>query len=156
MRLMCEEMGICQIFLSVEHPQFNGQVEAANKVILQGLKKKLGAAKARWVEILPEVVWSYHTMVQSTTKETPFGLVYGGDVVLPIEIEMISRRVDDYLEKGSKKGRLFQLDTIDELRNKEKIWGATQNNNRDNTFEQGTREGFQGMRYCLKKGRRNK
>jgi len=47
MRFMYEELGIRQLFLLVENPQSNGQVEATNKVILQGLKKKLGVAKAR-------------------------------------------------------------------------------------------------------------
>ncbi|XP_016168410.1 uncharacterized protein LOC107627305 [Arachis ipaensis] len=32
-------------FSSVEHPQINGQVESANRIILQGLKRKLGEAK---------------------------------------------------------------------------------------------------------------
>jgi len=84
--LMCEKLGIRQVFSSVEHPQSNGQAEAANKIVLNGLKKKLGATKAGWVDKLAEVVWVYHTMVQTTTKETPFGLVYGGDDVLPIEV----------------------------------------------------------------------
>jgi len=53
MKLMCEELGIRHIFSSVEHPQTNGQAKAANKVILQGLEKKLGAAKAKWVDVLP-------------------------------------------------------------------------------------------------------
>ncbi|XP_057756482.1 uncharacterized protein LOC130975760 [Arachis stenosperma] len=39
-------LGIKQKFSSVEHPQTNGQVESANKVILQGLKKRLGDKKA--------------------------------------------------------------------------------------------------------------
>ncbi|XP_072071636.1 uncharacterized protein [Arachis hypogaea] len=34
-------LGIRQKFSSVEHPQVNGQVEASNKVILQGLKEGL-------------------------------------------------------------------------------------------------------------------
>ena len=53
MKDMCEELGICQIFSSVEHPQSNWQVEATNKIILNALKKKLGTAKAKWIEILP-------------------------------------------------------------------------------------------------------
>jgi len=118
---MCEELGIHQIFSFVEHPQTNGQTEAANKVVLQGLKKKLGTTKAKWVEILPEEVWSYHTTLQSTTRETPFGLVYGGNAVLPIAIEMMSRRVEDFSEVASEEGRLYQLDTIDELREKARI-----------------------------------
>ena len=35
---------------SVEHPQTNGQAEAANKVILKELKKRLGEAKGTWAD----------------------------------------------------------------------------------------------------------
>ncbi|XP_016196211.1 uncharacterized protein LOC107637293 [Arachis ipaensis] len=38
-------LGIKQKFSFVEHPQTNGQVEAANKVILQGLKKRIDQKK---------------------------------------------------------------------------------------------------------------
>lgn len=38
---LCHNLGIKTKFLSVEHPQANGQVESANKVILYGIKKKL-------------------------------------------------------------------------------------------------------------------
>jgi len=106
---MCQELGIRQIFSSIEHPQTNGQAEATNKVILQGLKKKVGKAKVRWVEVLPEIIWSYHTIVQSTTKETPFSLVYGIDIVLPIEVEVPFKRVGDFEDPKSVKGRLFHL-----------------------------------------------
>jgi len=43
----------------VEHPQTNGQVEAANKVILIELRKRLDGAKGKWPEELPEVLWAY-------------------------------------------------------------------------------------------------
>jgi len=54
-----EGLGICHVTSSVEHPQTNGQVEAANKVILNELKKRLGIAKGRWTEELLEVLWAY-------------------------------------------------------------------------------------------------
>nr|KYP70898.1 Retrovirus-related Pol polyprotein from transposon opus [Cajanus cajan] len=37
----CKEVGIRMTFISVEHPQSNGQAESANKVILTGLKKRV-------------------------------------------------------------------------------------------------------------------
>nr|KYP74661.1 Gypsy retrotransposon integrase-like protein 1 [Cajanus cajan] len=40
-----ENLGIRHRFTSVEHPQSNGQAEAANKVVLTELKKRLGTAK---------------------------------------------------------------------------------------------------------------
>jgi len=50
---------IQHITSSVEHPQTNGQAEAANKVILRELKKRLGDAKGRWADELLEVLWAY-------------------------------------------------------------------------------------------------
>ncbi|XP_074374255.1 uncharacterized protein LOC141714647 [Apium graveolens] len=47
-----------QRFSSVAHPQGNGAVEAANKVIFQGVKKRLGEAKGRWAEELPWILWA--------------------------------------------------------------------------------------------------
>jgi len=38
---LCTEVGIKQVFASVEHPQTNGQVESANRVLLRGLKRRL-------------------------------------------------------------------------------------------------------------------
>ncbi|XP_072080958.1 uncharacterized protein [Arachis hypogaea] len=43
-------LGIKKNFSFVEHPQTNGQVEAANKVILLGLKKRLDNKKEKAVE----------------------------------------------------------------------------------------------------------
>jgi len=47
---LCMEQGIKQVFVSVEHPQTNGQVESANRVPLRGLKRRLNKAKWIWAE----------------------------------------------------------------------------------------------------------
>ena len=46
-------------FTLVEHPWANGQVEATNKVILQGLKKRLDDKKRACADELRSVLWSY-------------------------------------------------------------------------------------------------
>nr|KYP51938.1 Pol polyprotein [Cajanus cajan]KYP51944.1 Pol polyprotein [Cajanus cajan] len=61
------ELVIKHLPTSVEHPQTNGQAEAANKVILRELKKRLGSAKGQWVNELPSILWAYHCTPQSTT-----------------------------------------------------------------------------------------
>jgi len=68
---LCTKLGVKQVFASVEHPQTNGQVESANRVLLRGLKRRLDKAKRTWAEEVPRIVWAYHTTLQSTTKETP-------------------------------------------------------------------------------------
>jgi hypothetical protein len=42
---------------------------------------------------LPSVLWAIRTNVNRATRDTPFNLVYGGDVVLPPEIYLQSVRV---------------------------------------------------------------
>jgi len=89
---LCAEVSIKQVFTSVEHPQTNGQVESANKILLRGLKRRLEKAKETWAEEVPRIVWAYRITPQSSTKETPFSLVYGSDVMIPIEIQESSPR----------------------------------------------------------------
>jgi len=77
-------IGIKQSFTSVEHPQANGLAEAANKVILRGIRRRLDTAKTRWAEELNTVLWAYRTTPHSTTSESPFRLMYGMEAVFPI------------------------------------------------------------------------
>ena len=52
----CCELGIRNIYSTPAYLQGNGQAEAVNKVIINGLKKRLDEAKGRWVEELPHVL----------------------------------------------------------------------------------------------------
>ena len=46
-----------------------------------------------WSEKLPFALWAYRTSFHTSTKATPYFLVYCMETVLPIEIEMGSLRV---------------------------------------------------------------
>ena len=70
LKKLCEDVGIQQVFASVEHPQTNGQVESSNRVFLRGLKRRLEKAKGSWAEEVSHIVWAYHTTEQSGTHET--------------------------------------------------------------------------------------
>jgi hypothetical protein len=56
----CESLGIKLKFASIAHPKTNGQVEKANGLICNGIKKRLLAplekAKYAWVDELPSVL----------------------------------------------------------------------------------------------------
>ena len=112
---LCTEEGIKQVFASVEHPQTNGQVESANKVLLRGLKRRLEKAKGAWAEEVPRIVWAYHTTPQSSTMETPFSLVYGSDTMES------SPRFLGFVAEESNEERRVNLDQIDEAREGAKI-----------------------------------
>ncbi|XP_017438127.1 uncharacterized protein LOC108344174 [Vigna angularis] len=85
-------LGIKHVTSSVEHPQTNGQAEAANKALLTELKKRHGEAKSLWVEELPEVLWAYRCTPHGSTGDTPFNLTYDTDAMLPVEVGELSLR----------------------------------------------------------------
>ncbi|XP_072081174.1 uncharacterized protein [Arachis hypogaea] len=103
-------------FSSVEHPQTNGQVEAANRVILQAIKKKLNDAKGKWDDFIPEILWSYNITTQSATGETLFKLVYGAEALIPVEIGIPTLRVELYDHNRNINARATNLDLVDEER----------------------------------------
>lgn len=94
-----KNLGIKHHFTSTEHPQTNGQVEAASRVILRGLKKRLDEAKGAWVEELAYVLWAYWTAPRSTTGERPYRLMYGTEVVILVEVGELTWRTLHPLNK---------------------------------------------------------
>ncbi|XP_058078595.1 uncharacterized protein LOC131226905 [Magnolia sinica] len=100
------------------HPQMNGGVEAANKTIIRVLEKMVKTYHD-WSEILPFTLWAYRTSVRSDTGVTPYGLVYGMEAVLPIEIEFPSLQIplESEIEEGEwQQARYDQLHLVDEKR----------------------------------------
>ncbi|XP_021747616.1 uncharacterized protein K02A2.6-like [Chenopodium quinoa] len=96
-----EDQGIAHCFSSVGRPQANGQVEAYNKLISNGIKRELKRAGGLWADELVNVLWSIRTMAKSSTGETPFFLFYGAEVVLPIEMYESTLRVMLYDEAAN-------------------------------------------------------
>jgi transposase InsO family protein len=59
-------------FALVYHPESNGAVERANRVVFSAISKTLfNLHKGKWVEELPKVVWSHNTTSSRTTGFTP-------------------------------------------------------------------------------------
>ncbi|RDX77561.1 hypothetical protein CR513_42305, partial [Mucuna pruriens] len=72
-----------------------------------------------WHEILPYGLHGYQTSVRTSTGATPYSLVYGTKVVLPIEVEIPSLRVlaeVDLEDTEWIQRRLDQLNLIEEKR----------------------------------------
>ena len=66
-------------------------------------------------------MWAYHTTPQSTTKETPFSLVYGSDAMIPVEVQENSPRFQNFVVEESNEERKVNLDLLDEVREKARI-----------------------------------
>jgi transposase InsO family protein len=116
----CESVGIKLKFASVAHPKINKQVEKANGLIYNGIKKRLLAplekSKHAWVDELPSVLWSLRTTPNAATQETPLFLVHGAKAVLPVEITHEASRIATYDERTSNKALQDDVNTLDESR----------------------------------------
>ena len=110
------DQGIAHYFASVGRPQANGQVEAFNKIISDGLKKKIERAGGLWTDELPHVLWAIRTTEKGATGETPFLLTYGAEAVLPIEHYEPTLRVMLYDEEANWEAMRLALDSLPEKR----------------------------------------
>jgi hypothetical protein len=109
----CDERNIVVKYVSVAHPIANGQVERANDMILDALKKRLyrenKKAPNRWLKELPAVVWGLHTQPSRNTGASPYFMVYGAEVVLPADIAFRSPRVENFDEDRSDESRELEV-----------------------------------------------
>jgi len=113
---LCDEFKIQHYNSSPFRPKMNGAVESANKNIKKIIQKMVVTNKD-WHEMLPFALHGYRASVQTSTRATPFSLVYGMEAVLPFEAEIPSLRVlmETQLEEAEwVQARYDQLNLIDE------------------------------------------
>ena len=106
--------------MTPHYPQSNQEVESSNKIIISSLKKRLEAAKERWVKEFPGMLWVDHTTPKASTGESPFSLVYGIEVVTPMEVISQMLRARD--ESQNFEAMTLSLDLLEEKREQALIW----------------------------------
>jgi hypothetical protein len=101
------------------HPQANGQVESTNKVLETILTNTIHLHHKYWVDRLPEALWAYRTTWRNTTGHTPYELVFGKQILLPIEFQIHTFRLVAELGldlSEAQKQRVMQLNELGEMR----------------------------------------
>ena len=101
---------------TMAYSQGNGQVEAVNKVIVSGLKKRLDNAKGKWVEELSHVLWTYWTTPRRSTRETPFSMTYGAEAIIPLDTGFPILRTSSFTLSNNDRLLKESLDLIEERR----------------------------------------
>lgn len=111
-----EKYQITQNFSTAYNPRPNGLAEAFNKTLCIILMKVVSKNKRDWHERLPEALWAYGTTHRTATQSTPYSLVFGGEAVLPLEVQIPSLRVamqcSMTMEQNAKL-RLAELEGLD-------------------------------------------
>ena len=83
-----DEYKVKNINYTSYHPQENGQVESTNKVIKAVLTKTIHLHRKDWVDSLPKALSTYWTTWRNTKRHTLYELVYGKQVLFPIEFQI--------------------------------------------------------------------
>ncbi|XP_075649774.1 uncharacterized protein LOC142620260 [Castanea sativa] len=113
-RRYCCDLGITNRYSIPTYLQGKGQAEAINKVIVNGLKKRLHDAKGRWVEELSHVLWTYQTTPRRFTGETSFSMTYGAEAVIPLEIGFSTLRTSSFIPSNNDGLLEKSLDLVEE------------------------------------------
>ena len=70
------------------HPQTNGLDERFNQTLINMLSMYTDADQHDWDDHLPFVLFAYRSAVQSSTKHSPFYLMYGRNPIFPVDIAL--------------------------------------------------------------------
>jgi hypothetical protein len=116
----CENSGIDIRYVSVAHPRPNGQVERANGMVLDALKKRLHDAAnskgGKWIKELPNALWGLCTQPSKPTGQSSYFLVYGSEAILPADVMWDSPAVEQYDEGICEDSRRVDIDGLEEAR----------------------------------------
>ena len=113
-RRYCFKLGVRNRYSTLAYPQVNRHTKAINKVIVNGLKKRLDKAKGRWVEELPHVLWTYQTIARRSIGETPFLMTYGSKAMIPLKTGFPTLRTRLFTPDNNGKLLERSLDLVDE------------------------------------------
>ncbi|KAA0048376.1 uncharacterized protein E6C27_scaffold264G00950 [Cucumis melo var. makuwa] len=119
MEKLCEKFNFKQYKSSMYNAAANGLAEAFNKTLCSLLKKVVSKTKRDWQEKIGEALWAYRTTHRTPTGVTPYSLVYGVEVVLPLEREIPSLRMaiqEGLTTEDNARLRLQELEALDEKR----------------------------------------
>nr|GEU99355.1 reverse transcriptase domain-containing protein [Tanacetum cinerariifolium]GEX76727.1 reverse transcriptase domain-containing protein [Tanacetum cinerariifolium] len=96
----------------------------ANRSLGKGIKVRLDERSKNSVEEISHVLWAHCTMIKSSNGETPFSLMYGAEMVIPVEIGMPTLRTAqvDMIKNDEALG--VNLDLLEEKREQAAIQEA--------------------------------
>lgn len=81
---LLDKCGIDHRLTSPYHPQANGLTERANQTLTRSLIKMTKDEPDNWDKQIPTVLMGYRATKQASTKYSPFFMLHGHEMVMPI------------------------------------------------------------------------
>ena len=83
---VCNLLGVRKTRTTPYHPQGNGMVERFNRNLLGMLSTTVGNHPSSWEQNIRKVCLAYNSSVHSSTGYSPFFLMFGRQVKLPVDL----------------------------------------------------------------------
>ncbi|MCO5594979.1 hypothetical protein L7F22_049016 [Adiantum nelumboides] len=152
---LLENLSIKHVHSTPYYPQCNGLVEKTNGVLCKIITKNVRDRPQDSDKHLIAALWAYRTSFKVSTQFTPYHLVYGQEVLLPIEVELGSLRVlarETTSSKEKLEQRILDLQRLELDREAATDYYITQANKKREEFnnkvkEKKLEEGKLVMRY---------
>ena len=83
---LCSILSIQKTRTTPYHSQSDGMIERFNRNLLNILSINTSQNPENWDEVLPKLMCGYRTSIHESTKQTPFSLIFGREIRLPIDV----------------------------------------------------------------------
>ena len=101
------------------HPKSNGLKERFNQTLITQLRKLVNDNKDNWDKLISWILMSYRFNRQASTKFSPYFLVYGIQMQLPIELESCNVDNADIMQQSDQdflESRITRLRNLNSFR----------------------------------------
>ncbi|KAF8080898.1 hypothetical protein N665_0917s0014 [Sinapis alba] len=88
-KTLWRKLGTKLLFSTTCHPQTDGQTEVVNRTLSTLLRATVGKNLRNWLDCLPFIEFAYNRVTHSSTKFSPFELVYGFKPETPLDLATI-------------------------------------------------------------------
>lgn len=112
----CKFFKIKQLWSSPYHPQTQGALERSHSTLKEYLKSFVNTNQDNWPTYVYTAMYTYNTTVHTTTKFTPYELVFGNKPFIPNSIyENPGTTYSDYLRKLQHKFKYSREKAIENI-----------------------------------------
>ena len=107
MQEVCDTLGLKHIFSPVYTPQSNGCLEGWHRFFKACIAKHIRGGGVEWDELVPLAVSAYNFFPCQSSKESPFILMFGRDLITPVA-KLLEPKPRYYGERGA----ALKMDTL--------------------------------------------
>lgn len=114
-----KKYGVNHHIATAHHPQMSGQVKVTNHELKRILEKTVHHNRSDWSKRLEYTIWAYRTSYKTSTRHTPYCLVYGKACHLLVKMEHQAYLAIKLLNLNmgyAQRKRKYQLNELEEHR----------------------------------------